>query len=148
MIVYQLDYLGYYVGETVADESPLEPGVFLIPAGCITTPPPSIPEGRLAKWENGVWLLEAIPTPESEPEQGLPPPAPYILSKVDFLKRLTPLEWHSAKTSNLPEVMYFVDLILAANEIDLTDTQTKAGLSVAVAAGILTSERVEQILMF
>jgi hypothetical protein len=38
-IVYQTDHLGLYVGETEADESPLEPGEFLIPGGCVEDPP-------------------------------------------------------------------------------------------------------------
>ena len=33
--VSQLDQDGYFVGVTTADPSPLEPGVFLIPGGCI-----------------------------------------------------------------------------------------------------------------
>lgn len=39
-IVSQLGPDGYLVGPTVADESPLEPGVFLIPGGAIDRPPP------------------------------------------------------------------------------------------------------------
>lgn len=65
--VSQLDASGFFVGVTVADESPLEPGTFLIPGGCVDAPPPNIPEGKLAKW-NGSWVLEDIPQPEPEPE--------------------------------------------------------------------------------
>ncbi|WP_241074811.1 tail fiber assembly protein [Achromobacter insuavis] len=39
-IVSQLGPDGYLVGPTVADESPLEPGVFLTPGGAIDRPPP------------------------------------------------------------------------------------------------------------
>ena len=38
--VYQYDLAGMYVGQTDADESPLEPGVFLIPARCAEVSPP------------------------------------------------------------------------------------------------------------
>ena len=38
--VYQTNYSGLFVGESLADESPLEPGVFAIPAGCVETAPP------------------------------------------------------------------------------------------------------------
>ena len=62
--VIQLDENGYFAGITTADESPLEPGVFLIPAGAIEAIIPSIPEGKLAKW-NGEWLFENIIVPES-----------------------------------------------------------------------------------
>ena len=65
--VSQLDQDGYFVGVTTADPSPLEPGVFLIPGGCIDEPAPTIPQGQRAKWDNGQWVFEEIP-PE-KPEQ-------------------------------------------------------------------------------
>jgi hypothetical protein len=72
--VIQIDAEGYFAGFTFADESPLEPGVFLMPAGAIDAPAPSIPEGQRAKW-TGEWVLEEIPQPEPEPEP-LPEPEP------------------------------------------------------------------------
>lgn len=63
--VSQLDTNGCFVGLTTADESPLEEGVFLIPAGAVDSIPPLIPEGKLARW-NGEWVLEDIPQPEFE----------------------------------------------------------------------------------
>jgi hypothetical protein len=65
--VIQLDADGYFVGFTTADESPLEPGVFLFPAGAVDAPTPTVTEGQRAKWNNG-WVLEDIPEPETEPE--------------------------------------------------------------------------------
>lgn len=65
--VVQLDKDGYFFGMAVADESPLEPGVFLIPGCCIDTAAPVVPEGKRAKWE-GTWVFEDIPQPEVEPE--------------------------------------------------------------------------------
>lgn len=44
-IVSQLGPDGYLVGPTIADESPLEPGVFLIPGGAIDRVPPEIQPG-------------------------------------------------------------------------------------------------------
>jgi hypothetical protein len=76
--VIQLDADGYFVGFTTADESPLEPGVFLMPAGAIDAPVPSIPEGQRAKW-NGAWVFEDIPQPEPEPE----PDEPYVDTYAD-----------------------------------------------------------------
>lgn len=68
--VIQLDHAGYFAGLTTADESPLEPGVLLIPGGCIEATAPTIPEGQRAKWE-GAWVFEDIlqqePTPAPEP---------------------------------------------------------------------------------
>lgn len=69
--VCQLDHDGYFVGMTVADASPLEPGVWLLPAGAIDADAPEIPEGYRAKWTGAVFELEALPVdpdPEPEPE--------------------------------------------------------------------------------
>lgn len=65
---------GALVGTGVADESPLEPGVFLLPANATFTPPPAVPPGQRAIFDPafGVWELEAIPQPPEPPE----PPAP------------------------------------------------------------------------
>jgi hypothetical protein len=71
--VSQLDARGYFVGVTVADESPLEPCVFLLPAGAVDAPAPIVPEGKQAKWE-GAWVLEEIPQPDPEPEPTPPTP--------------------------------------------------------------------------
>jgi hypothetical protein len=69
--VYQLDRDGVYLGETIAQESPLEPGVFLMPAGCIEHAPPPVKAGKFARWDEG-WIVEDIPKPP-KPEE---PPEP------------------------------------------------------------------------
>lgn len=61
--VIQLDNNGYFVGLTTADESPLEAGVFLLPAGAIDVNAPTVPSGQRAKWI-GSWLFEDVPQPE------------------------------------------------------------------------------------
>lgn len=75
--VIQLDADGYFVGITTADESPLEAGVFLLPAGAIDTATPTVPEGKRAKWD-GAWVFEDIPQPEPAHE-----PAPVELTYVE-----------------------------------------------------------------
>lgn len=72
--VYQLDPLGYFVGEASARESPLEPGVWHLPAGTIEVKPPSVADGQRARWIGGDWLIvppEAEPPPEPPTEQEL-----------------------------------------------------------------------------
>lgn len=69
--VSQLDAQGYFVAPTQADESPLEPGVFLIPGGCADAPPPTIPQGKRARWDGAAFVLEDIPAP---PAPVTPPP--------------------------------------------------------------------------
>lgn len=68
--VYQTDVDGVYVGQVAADESPLEPDVFLIPAGCIEVAPPSFGEGQRARWVGNQWVIETLQViaPEPEPE--------------------------------------------------------------------------------
>lgn len=56
-IVYQIDEDGVYIGPVYADPSPLEPGVWLIPARCVEVPPPEIPKGMLAVWMAEEWYL-------------------------------------------------------------------------------------------
>jgi hypothetical protein len=67
-LVCQTDHDGYYVGLTVADESPLEPGVFLIPGGCIDTKPPELTENTRYKWNNNKWVAEKIIIQQETPE--------------------------------------------------------------------------------
>lgn len=55
--VYQTNPLGLYVGPVQAEESPLEPGVFLVPGGCVETPPPPETEFKIACWINPEWQL-------------------------------------------------------------------------------------------
>lgn len=58
--VCQLDGAGYFVGLVEADESPLEPGVFLIPGGAVDVEAPEIPAGKRAKWMGDSWVLEDV----------------------------------------------------------------------------------------
>lgn len=65
--VLQLNEEGYLVGVTEADESPLEPGVWLIPYGAVDTDLPSIPDGFIAKWNGSSFDMEAYVAPTDEP---------------------------------------------------------------------------------
>jgi len=65
--VYQLNQNGEYTGETIAHESPLEPGVYLIPGGCVETEPPETNKNQVAVWD-GVWTLVDVPEPEKPKE--------------------------------------------------------------------------------
>lgn len=76
-VVYQTDCDGRFTGSAVADQSPLEPGVYLIPAGCVEVAPPQIEEGFFAQWADGEWIVEAElePEPDVQPERAKPGPA-------------------------------------------------------------------------
>lgn len=74
MLVYQTRADGVLVGYVEADESPLEPGVFLIPAGCVKKEPPEFGPPNRARWTGKKWVIEPIPEedepPEPEPAEG------------------------------------------------------------------------------
>ena len=62
---------GEYLGEGTADESPLEPGVYLVPAHATTTAPPTAMAGNVRVWR-GEWQFEDVQAevpldPEYEP---------------------------------------------------------------------------------
>lgn len=59
---------GIFTGADVARESPMEPGVFLVPANSTTNAPPICGENERPVFRDGVWVVEAIPQPE-QPHQ-------------------------------------------------------------------------------
>lgn len=93
MKVYQVNSMGFLVGETVADESPLEPGVMLMPAGCVElAPPQEVPEGLWPRWNGSSWILATKPAAVTpvDPAAKLkaffdnnPDVAAYVLSSTD-----------------------------------------------------------------
>lgn len=69
---------GDFVGQGIADESPLEEGVFLIPAHATKQVPPIVPDGSRAVFNGSSWVVEIIPpvpTPDVPPE-----PLPTVLT--------------------------------------------------------------------
>lgn len=59
-IVSQLDADGHFIGPSFAYESPLERGVFLIPAGAVDVPVPKIPSNQRAKLVQGKWEFSDV----------------------------------------------------------------------------------------
>lgn len=94
--VTQLDADGYFVGITTADESPLEPGVYLIPAGAIDREPPKTiePGKRYRTWGTG-WRGEDVPTPAAEPEPT--PPTPQQIRRGEIVGRLAAIDTESIR---------------------------------------------------
>lgn len=72
-LVPQLDSNGVFIGATVADESPLEPGVFLIPGGAIDEVIPEIPGSHQARW-TGQWVIEPTPVLHQDASENTPSP--------------------------------------------------------------------------
>ncbi len=59
---------GICLGQGKADESPLEPGVWLIPAHATEQKPPQLGKGEQAVWTGDGWDVQPIPDPEPEPQ--------------------------------------------------------------------------------
>lgn len=77
MNAYGYDREGFYVGPVPRQQSPLEPGVWLLPAQSTEVAPPAIPGGFRAKFnfttEN--WDILEIPATPTDPTQ-TPTPQP------------------------------------------------------------------------
>lgn len=113
-IVYQCDRDGYLVGEAEADESPLEPGEFHIPGGCVEAKPPE-PENsqQVPRFVDGAWILEDVPEePEPQPEPE-PEPEPLTEEKVQSMRRAA----YSMESDHM-KVEAEYDAILAGTEPD------------------------------
>lgn len=74
MQIYNYDVNGYYVGESVADESPLEPGVYLIPSRATPVAPPPAPAGLTSRWTGDAWVTVIVPISEEAAQEPLRTP--------------------------------------------------------------------------
>jgi len=89
MTIYNYNNEGFYTGESLADESPLEKGVFLIPANASTTKPPVEKEGFDIKFNvetNSFVHVEKIIKIEDEKVEELP------VDENNVPTRITPLQ--------------------------------------------------------
>ena len=82
-----------YINESLADESPLEPGVFLIPACATTQPPLAAQDGKLVCFHNDQWVyqdiiveptVEELDIPQLTPEEQCKAQAKYLLTITDW----------------------------------------------------------------
>ena len=67
MEIYNYDEAGFFLSVGEADESPLEEGVFLIPARATTVAPPAMQAGYLLKFDGDEWGYLPVTEPEIEP---------------------------------------------------------------------------------
>ena len=62
---------GELLSESLADDSPLEPGKYLIPAHATDIEPPVAGTGQRVVFVNGGWVVESIPYPSAEQIKGI-----------------------------------------------------------------------------
>lgn len=67
---------GEYCGSSSADESPMEPGKFLIPAHATEQVPPPNVDGQLVRFVSGSWGYSPITDPETPPTEEPVEPEP------------------------------------------------------------------------
>lgn len=75
--VYVFDADGPFVGPYDAQESPLDPGVFLVPQRSTDIAPPAVTEAQFAQWNGTAWDVIDIPPPPPPP-----PPTPEELASA------------------------------------------------------------------
>lgn len=103
MLAYQYDIHGMYIGSVEADESPLEPGVYLIPARSTLIAPPEHNESQTPVWNGADWSLLDNPS------------APVVTS--------TPLDRLVAFLEAHPDVLEFLNNTVQAQKTpDVTNT--------------------------
>lgn len=124
MIVYKYDAkTGVYAGNVQAQESPREPGVYLIPAMATEVMPPLTDKNECAVCENGKWTVKPnfrgtkywLPdgSEHSITEINVVPPADAL-----FEKPIIPATFEDAKASKLSEINGACDSILNAATAD------------------------------
>lgn len=81
---------GLYLGESEADESPLEPGVFLIPAHATDiAPPDEFPAGSAPFFRGDVWQIDTAPQIDADEDGQTDIPAGIVASEqAGFWRRL------------------------------------------------------------
>lgn len=133
-IVYQLNWEGIYIGPVKADPSPLEPGVWLIPGGCVEIAPPQIEPGKLARFTDGAWSLEDISEPETEPTPVEEQEPPELLSALLVEKFNELISQHLGQPYLTTEVISSISNILPA----VLQTADNPALRIFSKASILT----------
>lgn len=92
-IVSQLDADGYFVGPVAADESPMEPGVYLLPAGCVDREPPAkVEQGKRYRTWGAGWRGEDLPVSEPVPEID-----PAEVRRGEVMMRLSEIDGETAR---------------------------------------------------
>jgi hypothetical protein len=137
---------GALLGESTADESPLEPDTWLIPAHATTTTPPAAGNGEQALWIDGAWQVQPISEPEPEPQpepEPIPEPGPDYAAFWDAL--LASTVYASIRTQSMASLPMntlateFIALIGDAKAGRANEAAIQASMSAVFATGTFTA---------
>lgn len=97
MKIYHFNEQGRFVAQGIADESPLEPGVFMLPAMATGVKPPEVGAGYVAMWNGADWTiqLDDVPPPPAAPVE----PTAAELRRAEILGRLSAIDAESVRPS-------------------------------------------------
>jgi len=93
MKAYFYDHQGFYVGIINRQQSPLEPGVWLMPASATTEMPPECAENQIQKWTGSQWIVIEKPS-EEVPVNTLPELSPQEIINEEALYFLASTDWY------------------------------------------------------
>ena len=108
--------------------------------------------------ESGAVLLSAADTPDAwaamlaalTPAPFVPPPVRRVVTALAFMERLTSAERiamrAAARAPGAEALEDWLDLLRAAQEVNLDDPRVAEGLGAFVAAGALTTQRAAELL--
>ena len=86
MLVYLYnETTGGYIGNELADESPLEPNVYLLPANATQVEPPPLEYGKWRRWNGSEWVYEDVEDSQFTPPEPIPPTAQDIRNRRNNL---------------------------------------------------------------
>ena len=124
-LAYLFDEDGYYSDTCVVQESPLEPGVWLMPENA-TTVTPSLDPAYFDKWDadSGAWVQEKKPT-SPEDFDGLVidhySQSAYCKEMRALIQSLVPTSCQTHKIKRGPNMEWMVEVIPAKTEDELKE---------------------------
>lgn len=124
-----------YLGSSLANPSPLEPGVWLYPAHSTPIPPPTYLETEVCLWSDDHWEVHPVPIPPPPPPPPVTPDFPSFLEAVrkpvadHFLNTLVSRDFALTMSlrdaflqANFPDILKYWNEAIAAHPAALTAT--------------------------